>query len=80
MKNNNRGKNRVNNYIRFSGIGIQMGIIITAGALGGQWLDGKQGNEFPTWTLVLTLFAISTSLYIIIKEVIKMGKEDNTKD
>ena len=76
MKDKDKNKNRVKNYIRFSGIGIQMGVIITAGALGGQWLDEKQGNDFPTWTLVLTLFAIFTSLYLIIKEVIKMGKDD----
>lgn len=72
-----KDKGRIKNYIRFSGIGIQMGIIITAGALGGQWLDTKQENNFPTWTLVLTLLAIFASLYLIIREVIKMGKEDD---
>ncbi len=73
-KNNNKG--RLKNYIRFSGIGIQMAVIITAGALGGQWLDEKQENNFPTWTLVLTLLAILAALYLIIKEVIKIGKDE----
>lgn len=75
-KNVSQGKT----YIRFSGIAIQMGVIIAAGALGGQWLDEKQGNDFPIWTLVLTLFAIFASLYKVIREVIKMGKdEDDSK-
>jgi len=75
-KNVSQGKT----YIRFSGIAIQMGVVIAAGALGGQWLDEKQGNDFPIWTLVLTLFAIFASLYKVIREVIKMGKdEDDSK-
>nr|WP_299204481.1 AtpZ/AtpI family protein [uncultured Brumimicrobium sp.] len=72
-KNVSQGKT----YIRFSGIAIQMGVVIAAGALGGQWLDEKQGNDFPIWTLVLTLFAIFASLYKVIREVIKMGKDEN---
>lgn len=75
-----KNSNRFKNYIRFSGIGIQMGVIITAGALGGQWLDAKYENDFPTWTLVLTLLAIFTSLYLIIREVIKMGKDNDSND
>lgn len=75
-KNVSQGKT----YIRFSGIAIQMGVVIAAGALGGQWLDEKQGNDFPIWTLVLTLFAIFASLYKVIREVIKMDKdEDDSK-
>lgn len=72
-------KKRVNNYVKFSAIAFQMGIVITAGTLGGNWLDEKQENEFPIWTLVLTLVAIFGSLYQIIREVIKMSKdEDNS--
>lgn len=80
MNEDEKHKPRVKTYIRFSSIAIQMGIMITAGALGGQWLDEKQGNDFPIWTLVLTLVAIFGSLYQIIRVVIKMGKdEDNSK-
>ncbi|HLV40765.1 MAG TPA: AtpZ/AtpI family protein [Brumimicrobium sp.] len=80
MSKDKKGKSTGNPYIRFSSIAIQMGVVITAGALGGDWLDEKQENSFPIWTLVLTLFAIFASLYQIIREVIKMGKdEDNNK-
>lgn len=70
-------KDKFKAYMRFSSIAIQMGVVITAGALGGQWLDEKQENEFPVWTLVLTLFAIFASLYQIIREVIKLGKDED---
>ncbi|WP_107039392.1 AtpZ/AtpI family protein [Brumimicrobium mesophilum] len=73
-------KKRVNTYVRFSGIALQMGIVITIAALGGDWLDEKQENEFPIWTLVLTLIAIFASLFQIIRAVIKMSKdEDDSK-
>tara|TARA_B100000508_G_scaffold75230_1_gene58655 strand:+ start:127600 stop:127830 length:231 start_codon:yes stop_codon:yes gene_type:complete len=69
-------KERLKNYLKFSTIAIQMGVLITAAALGGDWLDDAQQNEFPVWTLILTLIAIFASLYQIIREVIKMGKDD----
>lgn len=78
MVKDKKDRPQVKTYIRFSSIAIQMGIVITAGAIGGQWLDEKQGNEFPIWTLILTLFAIFASLYQIIREVIKMGKDEDT--
>ncbi|MBW7868185.1 MAG: AtpZ/AtpI family protein [Brumimicrobium sp.] len=78
---NKENKKRISNYLRFSNIAIQMGILITVAALGGRWLDEKQGNKTPVWTLVLTLLAIFGSLFQIIRLVIKIGKEDdsNTK-
>lgn len=78
MDNRRKSKSHVKNYIKFSGIAIQMGIVITAGALGGQWLDEKQENEFPIWTLILTLFTIFASLYQIIRAVIKIGKDEDS--
>lgn len=73
-------KKRVKSYVKFSGIAIQMGVVIAISALGGNWLDEKQENEFPIWTLVLTLLSIFGSLYQIIREVIKMNEdEDNSK-
>lgn len=77
MKIKKDHKKPVKNYIKFSGLALQMGGVITIAALGGDWLDGKQGNDFPVWTLVLTLLAIFGSLYQIISGVIKMGRDDD---
>jgi len=73
-------KNSFNKYLRFSSIAIQMGVIIGAGALLGDWLDKTQENTFPIWTLVLVLLAIFGALYQVIREVIKLGKEDDVQD
>jgi len=76
MENKPENKKKVKNYIRFSSIAVQMAIVITIAALGGEWIDEKQENEFPIWTLVLTLIAIFGSLYQIIRAVIKMSNDE----
>lgn len=76
MENKKEGKKQVNSYVKFSSIAIQMGVVITLAALGGDWLDDRQENEFPIWTLVLTLLAIFGSLYQIIRAVIKMSEDE----
>jgi len=75
----NENKSPIKNIVRFSGLAFQMGALITIGALVGQWIDDKQTSEFPLWTLILTLFAVFTSLYIVIREVLKMNKDDDAK-
>lgn len=76
MSSDDKRKQRVKNYLKFSTIAIQMGVLITAAALGGDWLDEYQENDFPLWTLILTLVAIFASLFQIIREVAKMSKDD----
>jgi F0F1-type ATP synthase assembly protein I len=76
MEEEDKRKQRVKNYLKFSTIALQMGVLITAAALGGDWLDDRQGNEFPLWTLILTLIAIFGSLFQIIREVSKMNDDD----
>lgn len=53
-----------------------MGIIIGGFAFLGNYLDGKYHNKTPWWTLGLSLFGVAAGLYIMIKEVIKISKED----
>ncbi len=69
-------KGGASKYLRFSGLGIQMGIIIGGFAWLGNYLDGKYHNKTPWWTLGLSLFGVIAALYLMIKEVIKMTKEN----
>lgn len=70
-------KTSYSKYAKFSMIGIQMGVIIGGFAYLGVYLDDKYDNKTAWWTLGLSLFGVATSLYILIKEVINMSKEDN---
>ncbi len=53
---------------------FQMGIVITIGALFGQWLDGKYENDYSLYTIIFSLLAIFGSLYLVIKKVISLNK------
>lgn len=67
---------RKNPYLKFSGMALQMGLIIGAGAWGGTALDDYAQNQKPVWTIVLTLLGVAASLYIFIREAQKLAKDD----
>lgn len=62
--------------LRFSGVGIQMGITIWIFAVLGRKLDKMQENSTAWWTLGLTLFAVIGSMVLLIKEIKKLGNEE----
>jgi hypothetical protein len=70
----NNKKNGVSKFARLSGVGIQMGVIIALFTWLGTYLDTSKDSK--TWTIVLSLSGVFISLVIVIREVIKMGKED----
>lgn len=66
----------LNRYIRFSGMAIQMGVIIGLSAWGGSALDEKFKTSSKVFTIILSLLGIGVAMYLVIREVIKMQKED----
>lgn len=75
MKELPKEKNKTNVYLRFSSLGLQMGGIIAFFTWLGTFLDKKQVNETPVWTIILSLFGVTASLYLVIKEVNKIDKK-----
>ena len=74
MSENGSGKG-LNKFARFSALGIQMGVIIALFTWLGTWLDDKYHTSTPWWTIGLSLFGVTASLILVIREVIKMGNE-----
>ena len=68
-------QSKTSSYIRYSSMGLQMGVIIGFFTWLGTYLDKRQMNETPVWTIVLSLFGVAGGLYLIIKEVTKMNKD-----
>lgn len=68
-------KKQLNKYIYFSSMAFQMGIVIAAGTIFGQWLDGKYINDYSLFTIIFSLLAVFGSLYLIIKKVTSINKE-----
>jgi hypothetical protein len=64
----NPKKKQLNDYARYTGIAIQMLIIILGGVYGGYALDGFFKVKFPFFTLTLCLVAVFLAMYVIIKQ------------
>lgn len=67
----NKKKKQLNAYAKYSGMAIQMGVIIGLGTWLGVWADSKIDMEFPLFTLILSLFSVITALYLVLKDFIQ---------
>lgn len=63
-----------NTILKFAGVAVQMGVIIGLSAWGGTELDNYLNYEKPVFAVVFSLFGIAISLYLIIKEALKLNK------
>lgn len=70
----NKKKGALRNWAVFSGIGIQMGLIIFLGNLLGIWLDGKLETTFLETTI--TLIAIFAAMFSVIYRVNRFNAND----
>lgn len=68
-------QSNLKNYAIFSGIAIQMVVIIWLGSKLGEWLDIKYPNEGNWYTKGVTMFAVFLSMYSIIKRAINMSNK-----
>lgn len=64
----NNDKRRADNYMKYSGMGIQMAVIVTLGALAGKKLDAHFQFETPWMTALLSLLGVFLALYIVLKD------------
>jgi hypothetical protein len=73
----NEPRNRMlSKFVRFSGMGLQMGLTIYVASLIGDWLDRTYQMEGVSFFKILTILAVFGTTYSIIRQVIKMGQED----
>ena len=68
---------KVSPFIRFTTLGIQMGVVIAFFTWLGIFLDEKFKLKTPWWTIILSLFGVCSSLYLVIKEVTKMSHNED---
>ena len=73
---NDKKPGSASKYARFSGLGVQMGVIIGLFTWLGTYLDERYQTKTPWWTIGLSLFGVTAGLYLMIKEVINMNKDE----
>jgi len=81
QENQNQKKNNpLNDYARFSAIGIQMIVIIGLGVYAGIKLDEKYPNKYKLFTIIFSLLAIAIALYSVIRQVTEFTTKKNSND
>ena len=68
-------KKQLNNAMKFAGAGLQMGLTIYLFNWFGKWLDVKYKLDYIETSL--TLLAIFASMYLIIKQVLRISNQDD---
>ena len=67
-------KKQPNKYLGLAGAGLQMGITIYLFSYLGKWLDAKYPNEKGWYTIGFVLFAVFTTMYLLIKQVNRLNE------
>jgi F0F1-type ATP synthase assembly protein I len=60
-----------NQFLKYSNLAIQMGLIIGLSSWGGHKLDQHYHNSKPVLTIILSLLGICTGMYIVLKDLIR---------
>lgn len=63
-----------NSYLKYSGMALQMGAIITIGVFSGRKLDSYLELKIPIFTLILSLASVAGAIYVSIKDFLKPKK------
>jgi len=72
-KRNKKPKKKINPAIKYSGMGVQIGVTIFLGIMLGQWLDGYFEMPKPYLTILMAMIFLVIVMYTIIKDVSENG-------
>ena len=70
-KEKGKEENPLKTYTKFSGIAVQMIVIMLISVWGGMKLDELAGTETPVFTIILSLLGVATAIYTSIKDLIR---------
>lgn len=73
MTSERKPKSPLRNWAIFSGIGLQMGLMIYLGNILGAWLDKKNQTAFLEETI--TIIAVFLSMFMIVYRVNKLNQK-----
>ncbi len=70
-KESQKNKERLNSYVKYSGIAFQMIAIILIGVFGGMKIDKWLKTEKPVFTALLSVLAVILAIYYSIKDLLR---------
>ena len=65
---------KIQNLLRYSGLGLQLAVLTLIAVFAGQWLDKKLSLDTPIFTIILVLLFISAYFYKLYLELFKKQK------
>ena len=68
-------KKPANDFIKYSSMAFQMGIIILGSTYGGVRLDKYLQWKFPVFTVVFAISSVGIALYQVLKGLTKSNKK-----
>lgn len=68
---NQKNKNKLDDFIRYSSLGFEMMAIIALGTFGGYKIDQWMNNEFKGFTLGLMVLSVVASIIYGIRNILK---------
>lgn len=71
-----RKENPFGTYAKYSGIAMQMILVIGFGSYGGVKLDEAFPNKYSLFTLICALASVGISMYLVIKQVANDSKKE----
>lgn len=72
---NREKRKQLNIYMQFSGLAVQMGILIGGGAWLGMKLDQRYGFEKPWLTILGVFLGITISFYSLFKSIKSLNRD-----
>jgi F0F1-type ATP synthase assembly protein I len=67
----NRESSGIQSFAKYSGMAVQMIVIIGIATWGGVKLDQRFNNKTPVFTIILSLFGVFAALYTTLRDFIK---------
>lgn len=67
------------NPLQFLSGGVEFAVICVAGALAGQWIDGRLGTA-PWFTVVLLVAAFATGTWLLLRGLSTIGRGNGSDD
>jgi hypothetical protein len=74
-----KNKAAINAYLKYSGIGIQMALIISIFSYLGLLLDDYLKSN-PVFTVIFSLGSVILAMYVFIRQVISENTGNNSND
>lgn len=68
---NEKRRQSLNSFARYSGIGIQIAVPVVLGILAGRWLDNHFQTKQPLWTAGLAILGVFMGLYLVFRDIFK---------